>query len=154
MNARLILAGVATMVAFAFPCAVNGQDVVYGNAYGGAWYGYIYPGTYAGQSVPYFSVHPPVYYSYRVARTYGYSPFAYPPGVLTPGSQSPSWAPVQNGYTATAGETPEAQQGKPPLKIDNPFVDQPSSSGVTQERKSTYRQPQVIFPTAMARRAD
>jgi hypothetical protein len=35
-------------------------------------------------SVPYYSLHPPVYYSMPVPRTYGYSPFAYPPGFMTP----------------------------------------------------------------------
>ena len=33
---------------------------------------------------PYFSLHPPVYYSVPVPRTYGYSPFAYPGSVRTP----------------------------------------------------------------------
>ncbi len=40
-------------------------------------------------NVPYFALHPPVYYSYPVPRTYGYSPFAYPPGVMTPESAAP-----------------------------------------------------------------
>jgi hypothetical protein len=35
-------------------------------------------------NLPYFALHPPVYYSYPVPRTYGYSPFAYPPHVMTP----------------------------------------------------------------------
>src|ERR1700742_789907 len=35
-------------------------------------------------NVPYYALHPPVYYSYPVPRTYGYSPFAYPPSVMTP----------------------------------------------------------------------
>ena len=35
-------------------------------------------------NLPYFALHPPVYYSEPVPRTYGYSPFAYPPGVMTP----------------------------------------------------------------------
>jgi hypothetical protein len=35
-------------------------------------------------NVPYYSAFPPVYYSMPVPRTYGYSPFAYPPGVMTP----------------------------------------------------------------------
>jgi hypothetical protein len=34
--------------------------------------------------VPYFSMFPPVYYSLPVPRTYGWSPFAYPPGTMTP----------------------------------------------------------------------
>lgn len=33
---------------------------------------------------PYFALHPPVYYSQPVARSYGYSPFAYPGSVQTP----------------------------------------------------------------------
>ena len=33
---------------------------------------------------PYFSLHPPVYYSQPVARSYGYSPYAYPGSVVTP----------------------------------------------------------------------
>ena len=36
------------------------------------------------QRPPYYALYPPVYYSYPVARTYGYSPFAYPPGTMTP----------------------------------------------------------------------
>src|SRR5436305_2234169 len=35
-------------------------------------------------NLPYFALHPPVYYSYPVPRTYGYSPFAYGPEVMTP----------------------------------------------------------------------
>ncbi|HVC95362.1 MAG TPA: hypothetical protein VND64_16825 [Pirellulales bacterium] len=35
-------------------------------------------------SIPFYSLHPPVYYSMPVPRTYGYSPFAYPPGFMTP----------------------------------------------------------------------
>ena len=35
-------------------------------------------------NVPYFALHPPVYYSHVVPRPYGYSPFAYPPSVMTP----------------------------------------------------------------------
>src|SRR3954454_5104730 len=35
-------------------------------------------------NLPYFALHPPVYYSCPVPRTYGYSPFAYPPGTMTP----------------------------------------------------------------------
>lgn len=34
--------------------------------------------------IPFYALHPPVYYSYPVPRPYGYSPFAYPPGVMTP----------------------------------------------------------------------
>ena len=36
------------------------------------------------ESIPYFAQFPPVYYSQPVPRPYGWSPYAYPPGVLTP----------------------------------------------------------------------
>src|SRR3954466_4783508 len=34
-------------------------------------------------NLPYFALHPPVYYSQPVPRTYGYSPFAYLPDGMT-----------------------------------------------------------------------
>jgi hypothetical protein len=50
---------------------------------GGYWdIGRLY--SVLSQNVPYYAAFPPVYYSVPVARTYGYSPFAYPPGVMTP----------------------------------------------------------------------
>ena len=52
--------------------------------YGGYVGGYGTSGLYTQYSIPYFALHPPVYYSYPVPRTYGYSPWAYPPGVMTP----------------------------------------------------------------------
>lgn len=58
---------------------------------GGCGYGYGY-GVYdlgrlygvLADNVPYYAAFPPVYYSTPVPRTYGYSPFAYPPGLKTP----------------------------------------------------------------------
>lgn len=81
-------------------------------------YGYDYGSLYNALDfrVPYFAAHPPVYYSYPVPRTYGYSPFAYPPQVLTP-----EVAPVA------------------PLEIVNPFV--PSS---TSENKPKPTQDQAV----------
>jgi hypothetical protein len=152
MNAKLIFVGLVGMVAFGIPCDVNGQDGSYGYPYTPGWWGCVWSGNYCSESVPYFALHPPVYYSYRVARTYGYSPFAYPPGVLTPGSEPPRAAMVQNVYVPAAGETPELQQGRQPLRIDNPFMDQSGRPGVANGRKPAGRQPQVVYPVAMARR--
>jgi hypothetical protein len=82
-------------------------------------------------NLPYFALHPPVYYSYPVPRTYGYSPFAYPPGVMTPDVAaiqpleiinphvpSPQEKPVsvEKDQTASAGLQPQ------PLVILNPYV--------------------------------
>jgi hypothetical protein len=56
-----------------------------GVGYGGFGYGYGYPYfTTSVPTPPYFALHPPVYYSLPVPRTYGYSPFAYPGCVMTP----------------------------------------------------------------------
>jgi hypothetical protein len=84
------------------------------------------------KNVPYFALHPPVYYSYPVPRTYGYSPFAYGPWVMTPDvtmapepleiinphvPSTKSDAPVKNdNTTAAASRQPE------PLVIINPYV--------------------------------
>ena len=88
-------------------------------------------------NLPYFALHPPVYYSCPVPRTYGYSPFAYPPGVMTPdviGAAMP--VTISNPYVP-AIKNPAApansqcrivrrqQQPAPePLVIINPFVTQ------------------------------
>ena len=95
---------------------------------------YVYGGTlgwpynfYQDEHVPYFALHPPVYYSTPVPRTYGYSPWAYPPGVMTP------------------------EVASEPEVIENPHVEESSQSkrGVTPpkpplDRKASYRRPQLI----------
>lgn len=68
-------------------------------------------------SIPYYSLFPPVYYSQPVARTYGYSPFAYPPGVMTPEIA----APVE------------------PQVIENPYV--PQSTGIKPSKIKQSRPP-------------
>jgi hypothetical protein len=103
--------------------ADNGCDYGYG-------YGWLYNSL--RYEVPYFAAYPPVYYSYPVPRTYGYSPFAYPPHVMTPeiaGEPQPveiinphvpssqqKQAVVPKDRTASSGAQPE------PLVIVNPFV--------------------------------
>jgi len=57
---------------------------------------------YDQDRLPYFALHPPVYYSKPVPRTFGYSPFAYP-----------GWVP-----------TPALPQSYEPVTVVNPYVDQ------------------------------
>jgi hypothetical protein len=155
MNAKLILVGLMSLVAVGMPQAAAGQDWFYGCPYYTGYGGFGWqPSYYASESLPYFSLHPPVYYSYRVPRTYGYSPFAYPPGVLTPGSEPPRAAHGQNMYqnTPEGTEATGSQQGRPPLRIDNPFVEQSGKQGVTRDRRPAGRQPQVVYPAALAQR--
>jgi hypothetical protein len=82
-------------------------------------------------NVPYFALHPPVYYSYPVPRTYGYSPFAYGPWVMTP-ELAPAVEPVtiinpyvpqtEKASTSEASDRSAAVNAQPePLVIMNPY---------------------------------
>src|SRR5436305_15351376 len=80
-------------------------------ACGGACYAPFYA-RYGHEHIPYFALHPPVYYSYPVARTYGYSPFAYPFGSPTPEIE---WAP------------PKEEKKSEPKTTLNPFTRETSA---------------------------
>ncbi len=88
MNVRrtLLVAVFAAAASAGFAGRAQAQYGMGGCAGGygfGAWdVGRLY-GVLA-ENVPHFAAFPPVYYSVPVPRTYGYSPFAYPPGVMTP----------------------------------------------------------------------
>jgi hypothetical protein len=108
---------------------------------GGCGYDYGYLYNSLDYNVPYFAAHPPVYYSYPVPRTYGYSPFAYPPYVMTP-DVADDCAPVEitNPYVpsskqdkaATPSDHTASHVGRhvEPLVIDNPFVARQSIAGI------------------------
>jgi hypothetical protein len=65
------------------------------NGYGGVGNSYFFN----QQSVPYFALHPPVYYSCPVPRPYGFSPFALPPGWEPAESRVlPNPEPIANPY--------------------------------------------------------
>jgi hypothetical protein len=92
--------------------AQYGYGCAGGYGYGfGAWdVGRLY--SVLSQNVPYYAAFPPVYYSVPVPRTYGYSPFAYPPGVMTP----------------------EVVEGAvEPLSIINPYYEGTSEASATVE---------------------
>jgi hypothetical protein len=122
---------------------MGGRGRGFGGGFGGGYGGYggwdvaeLYRQLY--NNLPYFALHPPVYYSEPVPRTYGYSPFAYPPGTMTPdvvgeaqpvtinNPYAPATAPAKaegkpNDRSASAAAAPE------PLVIVNPFVSPASS---------------------------
>lgn len=100
---------------------------------GGSGFGYGLGFLYNSldSKVPYFAAHPPVYYSYPVPRTYGHSPFAYPPHFRTP-EVVENAQPVQisNPYfqgstkkpaAPPADETVEAKPKAGPLVVENPY---------------------------------
>jgi len=80
--------------------------------------------------VPYFAAFPPVYYSAPVARPYGYSPFAYPPGVMTPEVVEVAAQEIINPYVPASTESATDEVDKvtktsetsQPLAIVNPYV--------------------------------
>lgn len=83
--------------------------------------------------VPYFAAHPPVYYSYPVPRTYGHSPFAYPPHFRTPELvEEVQPLQISNPYVPSSNSTPAedatvlTKPSSEPLVINNPYVDQKS----------------------------
>jgi hypothetical protein len=80
---------------------------------------------YANERVPFYALTPPVYYKHPVARSYGYSPFAYPLGSPTPNPVSVSPQVVMSpfcGFAAPAPDEGELADRPKPLMIKNPFV--------------------------------
>jgi hypothetical protein len=100
-----------------------GHDVAFGG------YGYYeHDSLYARGYIPippYFALHPPVYYSLPVPRTYGYSPFPYPGDYPMPELQVMQPATVKNPY-ADAGPPVPAEANSttyaPPERTANPFA--------------------------------
>ena len=88
---------------------------------------------------PYFALHPPVYYSMPVPRTYGYSPYAYPGTVMTP----------------------EVIMEGSPVMIENPHVtpssaqpavrDEPAHEKIDTDRHSVMIENPFVGPSVAAR---
>ncbi len=102
---------------------------------------------------PYFSLHPPVYYSYPVARPYGYGPYAYPPYVMTPELAQPAPKVIHNQYVPkkTSTEVKKERVAGAPLRISNPFVVSSGNDGTAKLAMNSAAGPQVIHPAAMVR---
>lgn len=82
---------------------------------------------YIQDRIPYYAMNPPVYYQWPpVKRPYGYSPFAYPPGVMTPEPVRPKV--VTNPYvdraTLPAAATAPDRQAARGRIIVNPYYDE------------------------------
>lgn len=132
-------------------------------AYGYGWSYALYDGhpvsLYRSGQIPvppYFSLHPPVYYSLPVARTFGYSPFAYPPGIITPDASLRCPKVIVNKFVPqkAAAVSSREKVAATPLRIRNPYVadwDDPSQVGAGMMAAWPERQPQVVFPMAESR---
>src|SRR3989304_3389918 len=129
MKTQLVILFVMLAALFAAAPAATAQgcDGCYGGWGWGYDMGYLYNSL--DYNVPYFAAHPPGYYSYPVPRTYGYSPFAYPPYVMTPDVELEPAQPVEivNPYVPQKDSQPKADQSAAaqtrqpePLVIINP----------------------------------
>ncbi len=120
-------------VASSYPVAVGSGGFGYGyGGYGGTFGQGGFSNLYNQGFIPvppYYSLHPPVYYSVPVPRTYGYSPYAYPGYVPTPEVNFSEPEIIDNPHIqpeeapAPAQET-SAQTASTPVVIRNPFVEQ------------------------------
>ncbi len=141
--------GLVLVLAIAFSVVesseVNAQCGIQGGAYGYGGYGFDVGRLYGvlARNVPYYAAFPPVYYSAPVPRTYGYSPFAYPPGTRTPDLPTPTVAAkeILNPYVKKSSVAEKApvdkvtqRDHKPePLAIVNPFVSSGSAEVASAE---------------------
>jgi hypothetical protein len=126
----------------------GGRGHGFGGGFGGGVIGFGGGGDYGWDvaelyrelyhNLPYFALHPPVYYSEPVPRAYGWSPFAYPPGTMTPeivGEAQPvtinnPYAPATTPAKADVKPSDRSASANPapePLVIVNPFVSPASS---------------------------
>ena len=135
MKTRLVL----TLIVAAACCFYSAPEA---KAQAGCGYGYGYGGCgifdmgrlygVLADNVPHYAAFPPVYYSAPVPRTYGYSPFAYPPGYATPDLVAEANPleiinPHFKTSTESVGKAPEDQvtvtSGQAaPLLVLNPYV--------------------------------
>jgi hypothetical protein len=149
MNLRLRIC-LTVAVAAAASLAGSSAMAQYFGGYGFGGYGYGIPyNVYGQQSIPYFALYPPVYYSHPVARPYGFSPFAYPPGITTPngvayysGAVYSRQARYRVKPQTTAGKTAAA-----PLVIENPYFHKEGQVAAKASDKSSPR-PLVVYPLA------
>ena len=140
---RAVLAGAILVAAFATSSTARAQwapntggiNYWLGSSHGSLG-GYAnFSSPYATGRVPtppYFALHPPVYYSYPVPRTYGYSPFAYPGIVMTPEVvQRPEPEEITNPYVKPSSKAAEvktkdrvARSQPVPQMVINPYAGQ------------------------------
>jgi hypothetical protein len=126
MNVRSLV--VAAAIAAGCSSLADSASAQCGYGWGfGAWdAGRLY-GVLADR-VPYYAAFPPVYYSVPVPRTYGYSPFAYPPGTMTP----------------------EVELTAAPVSIDNPYCAEPASTAGSATKTEAQPSPDRTTQTVPA----
>jgi hypothetical protein len=162
MKTQLLTAAVLAVLVVGLGWAsASAADGLGGGGPNYVWAGGYWPHhntLYSRENVPYFAHNPPVYYSYPVPRPYGYSPFPYPPWILTPEVLPPQPVIIRNPYVPQEGSpTPAApRQAQAPLRIINPYVEQrgvdqpglPASPAAGHGAVEPSR-PQVVYPASL-----
>ncbi|HEX4000056.1 MAG TPA: hypothetical protein VHX65_16000 [Pirellulales bacterium] len=125
------------------------------NRFGGPYGGYGYNGVGTGwgvgvggvlgvdlngdeNQIPYFAAHPPVYYSYPIARPYGDSPFPYPPGLFIPAASEGGPQTIVNPFAQPGSAAPSNSTPTPPAPSKaSPATPAPSSVKPTAGRTAS-----------------
>lgn len=133
MKAKVCLTALGLLLALAVSGAAMAEEPLapscapgcYGGGFSGYWgFSELYPPQHLLNRLPHYALFPPVYYSVPIPRTYGYSPFAYPPGFTTPPAPPPEPLVIQNPYVPKA-DAPQPDENKvtvSPLRVRNPYV--------------------------------
>jgi hypothetical protein len=147
---------VVAAVAIVFLASPRAQAQMYGG-YAGGWYGGLPYSVYSLDSVPYYALHPPVYYSHVVPRPYGYSPYAYPPYVMTPERTPETPQTMVNPHVpaspASNSEPKPRVAHVEPKTVFNPYVNSEAVDAPTVVRHRGRPAPKTVHPAAMARGA-
>jgi hypothetical protein len=118
MQKVLAIFGLAVAFTAGSALSAHAQFPCYGGGFGGFGGYNVYTNS---DRPPFYAMFPPVYYSYPVPRPYGYSPFAYPPGTMTPEVLSvPLASTITNPFVA-------------PENVSPPVPTMPSTPGKPQE---------------------
>jgi hypothetical protein len=103
---------------------------------------------------PYFALHPPVYYSVHVPRSYGYSPFAYPGCVPTPEVEMMSFPGEPVDPARPQGEELPAQETSNVAArgqwIENPFLANPQQGMIANPFLNPGEGPAPLVLTSRA----
>jgi hypothetical protein len=122
---------VGLMIVAGAACGIFASDAQaqFGGAPYALGYGFFGNGLYSmyNERPPYYALFPPVYYSFPVGRPYGYSPFAYPPGFMTPEFEQVQAKEVTNPYVPRKPVSQPAQRtAAAPQIYLNPFIERRS----------------------------
>lgn len=125
------------LIACGFVATNQSTAVAFDGCFGGLGYNYGALYNNLDYRVPYFAAHPPVYYSAPVPRSYGHSPFAYPPYFRTPEVvESANAVTIVNPYAKSGATQENSEASSPadenfardvpelPLIVNNPYVNQ------------------------------